>query len=211
MRIALVLRAQAGGGKETEFKAAHVGRLRDLLAVYAPGVPVVTLSDVDVPTARIPLEYSWPGWWSKLELCRPDVRGDLLYMDLDTVPFAPLEELLRPAGFTLLRDFNKPHLSQSGLMFLTEEIRAQIWFHWMADPWHAMNQFPGDGQFLHYYFHRQANHWQDEFPGQVVSYKRHVLRKGGVPAGARVVCFHGKPRPWEIELWPRLKPKQKSA
>lgn len=35
---------------------------------------------------RIPLKYAWPGWWSKMEIHRPDlpITGRTLYMDLDS-------------------------------------------------------------------------------------------------------------------------------
>jgi hypothetical protein len=38
--------------------------------------------------------------------------------------------------------------------------------------------------------------WQDMYPGQVLSYK--VDCKYGLPYGARVVRFHGRPRPHEV-------------
>ncbi len=44
--------------------------------------------------------------------------------------------------------------------------------------------------------------WQDLFPNQIVSYKRHVRNLDEVPAGARLVSCHGRPRPHEIkEPW----------
>ena len=36
-------------------------------------------------------------------------------------------------------------------------------------------------------------------PGQIVSYKLSVQETGRLPPGARLVCFHGHPRPWEIQ------------
>jgi hypothetical protein len=56
-------------------------------------------------------------------------------------------------------------------------------------------------------FAGKAARWQDVLPGQVVSYKIHVqldpkkgkhIGNGLVPAGTRVVCFHGQPRPWAV-------------
>lgn len=35
---------------------------------------------------------------------------------------------------------------------------------------------------------------EDRFPGQVLSYKAHVKAKGGLPADARIVYFHGRPK-----------------
>jgi hypothetical protein len=36
----------------------------------------------------------------------------------------------------------------------------------------------------------------------VVSYKVHCKR--GIPRGTDVICFHGKPRPWDVTLPPFL-------
>lgn len=58
----------------------------------------------------------------------------------------------------------------------------------------------------------EANTWQQMFPGQVVSYKKHVVKKqrkreyatgnGTLPQNTGIVCFHGKPRPWDAsEPW----------
>lgn len=47
---------------------------------------------------------------------------------------------------------------------------------------------------------RGGDRWDIETPGQVVSYKRHVLRNhNNLPARARIVSCHGKPRPHELE------------
>jgi hypothetical protein len=36
---------------------------------------------------------------------------------------------------------------------------------------------------------------EEKFPGQVISYKAHVKGPGhGLPADARIVYFHGKPK-----------------
>lgn len=202
LRIALVLKA---GG---EFAPEHVQHLQAQIAEFAPGVEIVTLSDVPVPGHRIPLQYGYPGWWSKMELCRPDIKGDLLYLDLDTVVCGPLEDLLKVNRLTLLRDFyrdgiRKPEGLGSGLMLLPEADRAEAWAAWnprLIQKYKA--QGVGDQAFLESLGMEKAARWQDLLPGQVVSYKVHC-RGNGVPAGTRVVCYHGKPRPWSPEgkLW----------
>ena len=38
-----------------------------------------------IPAEKILLKYNWPGWWSKMEIHRPDLlQGKTLYMDLDS-------------------------------------------------------------------------------------------------------------------------------
>lgn len=47
----------------------------------------------------IPLLYAWPGWWSKVELHRPDLpEGRTLYMDLDSHAIRSLTPILDYVG-----------------------------------------------------------------------------------------------------------------
>lgn len=176
-----------------DFKPEHVQRL----ARQVPGL--VCLSDVEVPGVETwPLYYNWPGWWSKMELFRPDIRGDLLYLDLDTVVLGSLSEF--DVGVTtVLADFTKPGKIGSGFMYLVEMDRPPVWAAWVQDPERHMRECVtqerwGDQGFLQGVL--VAQRWQDVLPGRVVSYKMHG--HNGPPKGARVVCFHGKPRPWEV-------------
>ena len=185
--IVLVLRS---GGV---YCADDVARLLPTLPA-----PVVCLSDVEVPCERIPLEHGWPGWWSKMELFRPDVAGDFLYMDLDTIVRGPLDDLLALDELALLRDFYRADGLGSGLMFLPECERGLIWREWTRDPTRFMGEcgFGGDQAFLERFWKHSAARIQDRLPGQVASYK------ASSPAerqAARVVCFHGEPKPRDVQ------------
>lgn len=196
-RIATVLRS---GG---EFTVDHVERLRDQCARHAHGVPFICLSDVTLleERDRIPLVHDWPGWWAKMELFR--LSGPVLYMDLDTSVVGDLSPLLEVSSlnrFTVLRDLNpSQRVMGSGLMawsgsmlHLYSAFAADAKRH-MADcnspRWH------GDQGFIERHT-TDREYWQDALPGAVVSWKKHCA--SGVPDDARVVCFHGKPRPWEV-------------
>lgn len=177
-----------------EYTPAHA----QWLAAQVPDL--VVLSDVEVPgVSRLPLLHDWPGWFAKMELFRPDLRGPLLYLDLDTVVLGDLSPLERSGPSRMLSDFYRPHQPASGLMYLTEEDRAKVWAHWMRDPAGHMRRA------------RTTQCWGDQgiiaeaLPGvarwgsEAVSYKVHCQRAGVPPAGARVVCFHGQPRPWGVK------------
>lgn len=202
LRIALVLRS---GG---DYDAEYVERICAALDVCAPGINRVCLSDVEIRGAeRIPLEHDWPGWWSKMELFRPDVAGDLLYMDLDTMPVAGLAPLLSQCnGHAIaLRDFYHPSRIGSGLMYLPESVRPLVWDRFTANPAGVMRRYSerkverwGDQAFLSDVLAQAPLRWQDIVPGAVVSYKADVRRAGALPAGASIVCFHGKPRPRDV-------------
>lgn len=209
-RIMLVLRS---GG---EYRPSHVMRLLAQL----PGCEVSVLTDLPAnqfPGVRvIPLKYDWPGWWSKMEMFRPDITGTFLYMDLDTVVRdLPTEFFGHPKSLALgvftakeKRDgytMNGKHgYLQSGLMLLHEQDRKIIWERWIEDPAKHRCNHRGDQDFLNE-AGLAATAFQDAFPGQVCSYKlnwqRRVDEHGRAldPAKMRVICFHGQPRPWTVE------------
>jgi hypothetical protein len=74
-----------------------------------------------------------------------------------------------------------------------------------------MAKFRGDQEWLHTVTHHIPDRqtWADVCPKQIVSYKYHCRPKGDkLPSNARVVCFHGNPRPhempgnhWTMEHW----------
>ncbi len=93
---------------------------------------------------------------------------------------------------------------QSGLMLLHPRERQIVWEKWRTDPAGWMKQYAGDQDFLQSCAVDWAR-WQEALPGAVVSYKYH-LRPGRDRDGRRlergqvkVICYHGKPRPWEVE------------
>jgi hypothetical protein len=58
----------------------------------------------------------------------------------------------------------------------------------------------GDQGFLSDHGFAAAQRWQHVVPGQICSYKVHDLAGRGMPPNARVICFHGQPRPWAPEV-----------
>jgi hypothetical protein len=205
-RVALVLKT---GG---EYGVQHAQVLARQIQDQLPFHEIICLSDVIVPEVHtILLQHGWPGWWSKMEVCRPDIYGDILYFDLDTVITAEIAELTEVNRLTLLRDFyndgtykGRRESLNSGVMYLPESERAAVWEAWIAAPQQHMRRIGhlGDQAFLNELWHSKAARWQDLLPGRLVSYKVHVnptWKTGGVakiPDAASVICFHGKPRPW---------------
>lgn len=161
------------------------------------------MSDIDVRGVEcVPLICNWPGWWSKLELFAPDIQGDLLYMDLDTVITGSLDSVLSVGRDVILRDFNRSDEVQSSLMYLTAERRAAVYAAFCKNPQQHMVDMiqRGDQGFLEpFYF--DAARWQDILPGQVNSWKLGGRR---IAPDQRIVIFHGKPRPWAVEQFKDL-------
>lgn len=197
MRVVTVLKS---GG---DFKPLHVAALQRQIGKWAPFASFECLTDMDVPGVNCrPLVRNWPGWWSKMELFDPDLPGGFLFMDLDTVIVGPLDDIEKVDKLTLLRDFYRDGVKLKeglggGLLYLTDPERQPLWDNFTVRPslTMAMNR-RGDQHYFEHFWLRKHQRWQDVVPGQVISYKVHCAH--GIPPDARVICFHGKPRPWEV-------------
>lgn len=178
-----------------EYNESHVHRL-------AKQVPdLVCLSDINIKGVEtIKLNNNFKGWWSKLELFRPSIKEDLFYFDLDTLV---LKMPAIPDKTTVLTDFGDKNVIASGLMFIKHEDKAVIWDNFIKDPQKAMDEHikwkpsspVGDGGFINRYY-KHCQRWQNI--AKVYSYKFHCLN--GLPKDAEIVCFHGKPRPFDLNL-----------
>lgn len=199
MRIVTVLKS---GG---DYKSLHVLALKAQCARYAPNVTFMCLTDAKVDGVETaPLLHKWPGWWSKLEIFRPDITGDFVYMDLDTVIVGPLDDLAKVSHLAMLRDAYRDGKRakeglQSSVMVLPENERSQIWDEFTVNPPLAMmlNRAGGDQRFLERFWLNRAARLQDLLPGQFVSWKVDCKLEQ-VPPDARVIFFHGQPRPFEV-------------
>lgn len=200
------------------YEPRHVERLRAQVEQHLPGALFVALSDQHLKhTRRVHLKFaSLTGWWSKMELFRDDLRGDILYFDLDTDIIGSLADIAAVGKLTVLRDpyggsGNKPRTGiGSGVMYLPEADRAEVW-----ELWNKQNSFRtisgfrmqglGDQAYLQPLWEAKADRWQDVLPGQLVSYKVdcnphwNVGAYGKVPAGARLIYAHGRPKPWSSD------------
>ena len=131
-----------------------------------------------------------------MELFGPGIDGDILHIDLDTT-VRNIEPFLKVGKTTLLSDFYFPNYLASGLMYIKQSDKDHVYREFLKDPQGIMAKYTkppliGDQGFLNSVLKTQR--WQDVLPGRVVSYKVH-----GLENDADIVCFHGKPRPWDIE------------
>lgn len=180
----------------------------------------VCLSDVDVPCERIQLETNWPGWWSKLELFRPDLFDDtVLYFDLDSVVVGSLDTIAaHPHTFTMAHEYWRPKLLCSTAMAWRGDYSG-IYHAFAANPIGQAHHYDkvlpnsgrvGDQAFIEDFFNNTAQHvarFRDLFGERsIASYKLHHC-ENGPPKDAAVVAFHGNPKPhaikdgWVKELW----------
>lgn len=172
-----------------------------------------------------PLKYSQQldSWWNKINLFSRDIpiaAGEqIFYIDLDTVITRDITDLLtdKAPDIIVLRDFYHGIAKTagrvgSGLMSWRHGQYDFIWDRFIADPEAAVKSaYPhGDQRWIEdnidaWYY------WQDLFPEQVVSFKVHCQQ--GLPANARIICYHGKPsipdsarehsKEWKFTLTPQ--------
>lgn len=147
-----------------------------------------------------PLPGILRGWWNKIYLFKRNLfeKGDkIVFFDLDTVIVSGLDEIIKYDGnFAILRDFYRPGGLQSSVMIWKAGYATHLWDNY------RLACFPdidgGDQAWI-----EQANIspdiLQDLYPDCFVSYK--VSAFAGIPQNAKVVVFHGNPRPHKAKGW----------
>jgi hypothetical protein len=213
--IACVLRS---GGIYT---ADWVHRLANGVRRHTKSMPYrfVCLTDMEVPGIEtIPLIHGWPGWWSKIELFRPELFGNrsVLYLDLDTVVVGDLEQIaIAGQGMTMMHEPRRPRYFNSSVMQWWRTEMCMLYREFVKTPEKYMHRFRshpriGDQAFISDYLVKQLYlpcAFRDSVgPDAVLSYKHDRCELGPRPTTA-VVSFHGKPKPcdfktgWVADAW----------
>ena len=160
----------------------------------------------DLPIKDMPIKFlteGLNGWFSKFEIFKE--VGPVLYLDLDTIvtgDLTPLAESIINEGeaFWMLEAFHPLRKWASGIMGWTGE------WGWLVS---HCKRYAGlyrmdqdciakalqDASITPRVIGRDFHH--------IYSYKHHC--QDGLPDDARIVCFHGKPRPREVdESWVKI-------
>lgn len=137
------------------------------------------------------------GWWNKLALFREGAFPDgdrILFFDLDTIIVGKLDEIAAYDGpFAILRDFYRPYELGSAVMCWRAGEKKEIWEKYEKE---GRPEIIGGDQVWMTILVKDAVILQDVFPGSFVSYKKDCHPYP--PRGAKVVCAHGVPKPWQI-------------
>lgn len=203
----------------------HVQWLRDQFASQvAEPHRFVCLTDIEVPGVETrPLRDGLPGWWSKLEIFREFRKA--LYVDLDTV-------ILRDIGpyvfhghkFTVCASLSRKTGINSSVMSWDGDY-GWLYEKFIDDRERVMREYTqrnlwGDQDFIRDSMDGRfpVTRFQDRTPGLVISYKHDIMNRGKQALGGRlrtplrgtwwnkprIICFHGKPKYWELEGLPWL-------
>ena len=101
-----------GNFRSREYTLAWVEKMRGMVKRELPQANFACLTNVEGIEGGIPLKNNWPGWWSKVELFRPDlpIEGRIVYFDLDTLLLPEVKEIAHyseklafmPPSYTLM-------------------------------------------------------------------------------------------------------------
>jgi len=182
-------------------------------------------------------KHDWPGWWSKLELFEIATEGQHLYFDLDVVITGNIDELVSKKLSMPKNWAQSGHGGcQSSVMawgddysVLSDAFQPEL----LSDPsggnygWYGDLRLWGDQEFISYFLGAPGDglditNIDDDEPRYIVrvvemkhiySYKYHSRQS--LPHDARVVCFHGLPKPSDVnDQWvkdARSRPRQSVA
>lgn len=142
------------------------------------------------PGQVIKLDYEWPGWWSKMELHRPDLpEGRTLYIDLDTTivknidsVFDYLPESNLIMGHNRMKVKPRPSLPkvvykyQAGIMLFTPNTTTHIYNRFLEDPDYWMHYFRSDQDLMGEWLPNQPY-----FPKKWVDKLSLVYERGKLP------------------------------
>lgn len=155
------------------------------------------LTDTPSEPWHVKLETNWPGWWSVQEAWR--FTGPTILTGLDTLlcrrltPFTAIAKACNPNTVWGTRDFYKSNEWANAVMIwngdhrrVAEEMTPELG---KCEMGHTAKRLDALGV--------QRSLLDDALDG-IISYKKHVHVAGSAlsEVNARVVAWHGMPRPW---------------
>lgn len=167
----------------------------------------------------------YPGWWSKMQvfglnMCDGFEYKDndvILFIDLDTIiikDLGPLVnygfECLKEVPVVILEDFNRPNGYGSALFMFKHNTMSHVYTDFERNSEEIIEDYDKRSEGDQHYLEKVLPYvmfWPKEW---VISYKNTKDRAQTLdvlPEEAKVLCFHGPPKPHEIseewveELW----------
>lgn len=141
------------------------------------------------------------GWWNHLYAFSGWTGYRQMMIDIDDVITGPLDDLATYDGpHAVNSDVYNSKNVDGGFQLISPGNGLKLWKQFIVNPSAVRSHYYSDKQF--YIAHINDSLRVDNlFPGQWVSYKVHCQNKG-LPENARIVGFHGKPKPDEVnEEW----------
>lgn len=167
----------------------------------------ICLTDLQIDdfyVEEFPLENNWPGWWSVIELFR--ITGPVIVTGLDTLIIDSIDRLGEMALTCPETDFYMTRPQPDGIIRGEKFCSGMmIWngdWSWLYKgfiPHRHIDRFRREQRYTTWQLLKNnvnVRTLQKEFDG-FYSYKNDCRKE--VPADAKVIGFHGHPRPREAE------------
>lgn len=155
--------------------------------------PLGIAEDVEIR----PLPADLKGWWNKVAYFKPGTFPDktrIVALDLDVVVCGPIEPLINTKG--IAADWIQGGYNSSVMVWDAGEY-TEIWDNFSPE---AVERLHGDQDWV-----MEASKWAYLPADWIASYRLHATE--WPPEGARIVAFHGEPKPhdittgWVPEMW----------
>ena len=190
------------------FTVDYVRRLRNMITRNTTLLcKFLCLTDIKIDPAicdSVRLIHNQEGWWSKIELFRPGLADTerIIYLDLDTVIISNIDDVLSLGdNFITLQPWNKHNRKKgmyaSGMMGWENNNMYSFLYSSFEEKHKTL--FAGDQQYLSNKLKEagiDVSFFQNQVDG-IHSYKRECSQN--LPTGAKIVCFHGRPRPHKVK------------
>ena len=202
-KVAIVCVLKSGG----DFTAEYVRRLRNMVQKHTTiSHDFICFTDIDIDIEgciNIPLQNNFPGCWAKVEMFRPKLikAKRIIYFDLDTVILGSIDDVLSiNSDLVALKPWNKKNLDKgmfaSGMMSWKND--GTFTYIYSQFNKKLIKEYPsGDQEYMSKKIKEKGGEFSffQSLVKDIYSYKRNC--RPNKPSNARIVCFHGKPRPHE--------------
>lgn len=159
-----------------------------------------------LPEVRVPDHLRHEAWNKLGTFSYPlaDLEGQALFLDLDIVIVDSIDSFFKhPGEFCIIHNWTHPHriVGNSSVYRFRIGAHTDILDRYHQDPPGAREQYRNEQAFLSYQLGAERlTYWP---AGWCVSFKRHCMPhrllapflRPRLPAGAKIVAFHGKPKP----------------
>lgn len=159
---------------------------------------------------------SWLGNLPKLYAFSPaaGLKGRVLVLDLDTVIVDNFDDIASFGGRFCVRawfkglDAGRWIPDGDTIAFEAGTLVDELWTPFVKDVAGAERLTKGAERLWIQKHATRYNLWQKLYPNQFYSYRLHCMQ--GLPKGAKLVSFHGQPRPhdvrdsWVVKHWHRV-------
>jgi len=195
-RLACVLKS--GGDYSPENALA----MYNMMKRHSDKLDFICLTDMEVDCPSEPLERKWRGWWSVIELFR--LVGPVIVTGLDTIIYDNIDKLADIAlhckedEFYMMKAWSSKREWASGVMVWNGD------WSWLTERFNFRScpkVHVGEQDYTSFSLIAngvEIKSIQSKFK-DIYSYKKHCVPNGKPPKGAKLILFHGKPRPHEME------------